>query len=202
MILYFIRHGETEFNRDKRYQGNLNIPLSKEGAEKVQKADFEPEVVYVSGLKRTAETAAILFPNAKQRRVPGLNEMNFGIFEGRNADEMEFDPAYRDWVDHNCETRCPGGEDKAEFSERVCRAFEEVMQECLAEGREEVVIVSHGGTIMTILEAYGNPKRDFYGWLCGNALGFVFEYDPPAALGTMQLIDEVAYAADFVEMKI
>ncbi len=202
MLLYLIRHGETEFNKEKRYQGKIDISLSEEGRDKLFKADFEPEIVYVSGLKRTAETAGVLFPGAELRIKPGLNEMNFGSFDGRTADEMEEDPEYRKWVDNDCETRCPGGENKAEFSERVCEAFKEVVMECFAEDRGEAVIVSHGGTIMAILEVYGNPKRDFYDWLIGNGCGFVLEYESKEDLSYCRVIREVRYATDFVSMKI
>ncbi|MCR4658009.1 MAG: histidine phosphatase family protein [Lachnospiraceae bacterium] len=202
MLLYLIRHGETDFNKEKRYQGRRDISLSKEGIAKLRKADFEPETVYVSGLKRTSETAKVLFPGAKLRAVPGLNEMNFGVFDGRTADEMEEDPEYRKWVDNNCETRCPGGEDKEEFSKRVCKAFEEIVTECVSDGQKEAVIVSHGGTIMAILEVYATPKRDFYDWLSGNGCGFVLEYEPEAGLSSYRLVGEVQYSTDYVSMKI
>ena len=200
MLIYFIRHGETNFNKEKRYQGSLDIPLSEEGKKKLCRADFEAEEVYVSTLKRSFETAEILFPGAKKIRVQGLNEMNFGAFEGRTADEMENDPAYRKWVEDYCESRCPGGESREEFNERVQKAVLDIVSR--ERDKEQIVILAHGGTIMAALERFGNPKRSFYDWLPGNGSGFVFFYDPKEPLETMRLIDEVAYADSFVEMKI
>ena len=194
MLLYLIRHGETEFNKSKKYQGAVDIPLSAEGRSKLFKADFEPETVYVSGLRRTAETAKILFPGARLKRVSGFNEMNFGAFEGRSADEMEKDDAYRKWVSDNCESRCPGGEDKAGFCGRVLAAFEEVIRECAEADRREAVIVSHGGTIMAIAEACGRPGRSFYQWSVGNGAGLVFECDPKRTPLSCEFIRETVYA--------
>ncbi|MCR5790310.1 MAG: histidine phosphatase family protein [Lachnospiraceae bacterium] len=202
MKVYFIRHGETEYNKERRYQGNRDIPLSEEGKKKLRQADFSPAIVYVSALRRTSETASILFPEAVLRIDPGLNEMRFGAFEGRTADEMADDPAYRDWVAHDCETRCPGGEDKETFRKRVCAAVERVIAESIREDRQETVILAHGGVIMASLEVFGNPRRVFYDWLPGNGGGYVFEYDPGKPLNTLQLSRELSYASDFVKMKI
>ena len=65
MLIYLLRHGQTEYNAQKRYQGQRDIPLSPEGAAQLRRADFDPDVVYVSTLQRTSQTARILFPEAK-----------------------------------------------------------------------------------------------------------------------------------------
>ena len=115
MLIYLLRHGQTEYNAQKRYQGQRDIPLSPEGAAQLRRADFDPDVVYVSTLQRTSQTARILFPEAKLVPVDGLKEMCFGSFEGRNFIEMEKDPEYQAWVKANCESPCPDGERKTDF---------------------------------------------------------------------------------------
>ena len=80
MLIYLLRHGQTEYNAQKRYQGQRDIPLSPEGAAQLRRADFDPAVVYVSTLQRTSQTARILFPEAKLVPVDGLKEMCFGSF--------------------------------------------------------------------------------------------------------------------------
>ena len=112
MLIYLLRHGLTEYNAQKRYQGQRDIPLSPEGAAQLCKADFDPDVVYVTPLQRTSQTAKIVFPHAKLVVVDGLKEMCFGSFEGRNFIEMEHDPDYQAWVQANCESSCPDGERK------------------------------------------------------------------------------------------
>jgi hypothetical protein len=80
MKLYLLRHGLTEYNAKHYYQGKQDLPLSDEGRARLAKADFDMDVVYVTPLMRTAQTAEILFPNARLEVVEGLKEMDFGIF--------------------------------------------------------------------------------------------------------------------------
>ena len=47
MLIYLLRHGQTEYNAQKRYQGQRDIPLSPEGADHQRRADFDPNVVNV-----------------------------------------------------------------------------------------------------------------------------------------------------------
>ena len=164
MLIYLLRHGLTEYNAQKRYQGQRDIPLSPEGAAQLRKADFDPDVVYVTPLQRTSQTAKIVFPHAKLVVVDGLKEMCFGSFEGRNFIEMEHDPDYQAWVQANCESSCPDGERKEDFSNRICAAFSKLVDEALAEGKDRLVILAHGGTQMAAMERYGVPHQDYYKW--------------------------------------
>ena len=63
--VWLIRHGLTRLGEEKRYQGALDTGLSDEGRAE-EEADFAPERVYVSPLRRATETAAILFPEVAQ----------------------------------------------------------------------------------------------------------------------------------------
>ena len=175
MLIYFLRHGLTEYNAEKRYQGQRDIPLSAAGRAMLRKADIEPKTVYITPLCRTRQTAEVLFPTAKLVVVDGLKEMCFGSFEGRNYIEMEHDPDYLAWVAANCESPCPDGETKASFSERICRAFSALVDKALADGEELLVILAHGGTQMAALERYALPHKDYYEWCGPNAGGFVLD---------------------------
>ena len=175
MLLYFLRHGLTEYNAEKRYQGQRDIPLSAAGRAMLRKADIEPKTVYITPLCRTRQTAEVLFPTAKLVVVDGLKEMCFGSFEGRNFIEMEHDPDYQAWVQANCESACPDGERKEDFSNRICAAFSKLVDEALAEGKDRLVILAHGGTQMAAMERYGVPHQDYYKWCGPNAGGYVLD---------------------------
>lgn len=173
-IVELIRHGETDLQALRRYQGAVDVPLSEEGRRKltagrealyvgreslnVGRTPLDPAVVYVSPLKRARETASILFPKAVQVVIPELSEMNFGIFEGRNYKEMENDPEYRAWVDGMCLGKCPGGESRAEFCSRTCDAFLEILRQAPQRENEifssHIVIVAHGGTQMALMNRF------------------------------------------------
>jgi alpha-ribazole phosphatase len=122
MLIYLLRHGLTQENLEKRYQGRRDVPLCPQGLAQLRRADFAPKTVMITSLQRTRQTAEVLFPDAELVVADGLKEMDFGVFEGRNYREMEHDPQYRAWVETGCEGRCPGGESKAEFCQRICRA--------------------------------------------------------------------------------
>ena len=62
MWIYLLRHGRTEYNAQKRYQGQRDIPLSAAGRAMLRKADIEPKTVYITPLCRTRQTAEVLFP--------------------------------------------------------------------------------------------------------------------------------------------
>ena len=94
MKIYLLRHGQTSYNVEKRYQGTLDIPLSEEGRAQLVRADISPKKVYVSPLIRARSTADVLFPEAEQVVIDDFREMCFGIFQGRNYIEMEHDPEY------------------------------------------------------------------------------------------------------------
>ena len=57
MLIYLLRHGLTEYNAQKRYQGQRDIPLSAAGRAMLRKADIEPKTVYITPLCRTRQTA-------------------------------------------------------------------------------------------------------------------------------------------------
>lgn len=172
MKLWLIRHGLTRLGEEKRYQGALDEPLSERGRAELRRADFAPARVYVSPMRRARETAAILFPDAEQVVVTDLREIDFGDFEGRGWWEMENDPAYRVWVDGGCMGRCPNGEDRAEFSSRILKAMEALLQM-----EEELVIVAHGGTQMAVLERWGRPAREYYRWQTACGCGWELNWD-------------------------
>ena len=175
MWIYLLRHGRTEYNAQKRYQGQRDIPLSPESAAQLRRADFSPEVVYVTPLQRTSQTAKILFPDAKLVPVEGLKEMNFGRFEGQKFVRVEQDPEYLEWVRQNEASAHPDGERKSDFCDRVCAAFAALVDKALADGEERLVIVAHGGTQMAAMERFAVPHKTFHAWCGPNAGGYVLD---------------------------
>ena len=175
MELVVIRHGQTPGNAARCYVGCADDqPLSQVGREQARASGDYPDVkrVYVSALRRTHETATIMFPNAEQVVVEGIQEMDFGIFTGRSADEMEDDADYRAWVESWCEDPCPGGESKAQFNERVCNAMDAFLRAAAARGETSVHLVAHGGTMMAFLGRYAHGDRQYYEWNAPNCHGY------------------------------
>lgn len=197
MTVWLLRHGMTACNAEHRYLGRrLDPPLSPKGARALRAAGFAPETVYTSPLRRARQTAAILFPTARLETVADLAEMDFGDFDGRTADEMAEDAVFRAWVEQGCTTRCPNGETKAEFCARTCRAFAALTEQAAAEGKEQLVIVAHGGTQRAVMERFAEPPCGYFDLQPPFGGGYVLAYE--AALWQrerkLRLIDEVCYA--------
>ncbi|MBQ3104644.1 MAG: histidine phosphatase family protein [Lachnospiraceae bacterium] len=175
MQILMIRHGKTSGNAHMRYIGRTDEPLSQAGISQLQALGQDPLVrsVFVSPLKRTCQTASLLFPNARQIIINDLQEMDFGDFEGRSFREMTHDTAYRAWVDSDCLAPCPGGESREVFSQRVCGAFSRILSQAQARKEQRIVLVVHGGTIMAIMEHFALPRKDFYTYSVKNGTGYI-----------------------------
>ena len=198
MKVWLLRHGATAYNDERRYQGWGDIPLSARGLEELRRADFDPDAVYVSPLRRAKQTTAVLFPEAELVDVPDFREMDFGAFEGRNYQELSDDPAYRLWVEGGCVAQTPGGESRAAFSDRVCGAFAPLVEAALDAEKTQLVILAHGGTQMAALERYALPRRDYFDWRGPLAGGFVLETDASAwkATRALRLVRAVRYTKE------
>ena len=170
MIVELIRHGSTIWQGTGRYQGRSDVPLSAVGLAELHPAKTCPETVYITKLRRTRQTAERLFPHAKLVETDGLEEMDFGDFEGRSANDMEHDLAYRAWVDTMCQGGCPHGESQAQFIQRVTRAFEALLDTVSVKGNH-LTIVAHGGTQLAVLSAFADPVRSYFDWSvpCGHS---------------------------------
>lgn len=188
MTIELIRHGNTLWQGTGRYQGRSDVPLSPEGMGELRPADFSPQVVYITPLQRTRQTAEILFPKAQLVEIPDLAEMDFGSFEGRSAQDMAQDPAYRAWVDGMCQGPCPGGESLDTFSRRVCRAFVQLVEGALAWGEDTLTVVAHGGTQMAVMAAYARPARSYFDWSLPCGQSYLLDASPWKETGTLTLL--------------
>ncbi len=175
MDILILRHGKTRGNIERRYCGRTDEPLDAEHERELKdlRGSFLPERVFVSPLKRTKRTADLCFSGVPVEEVYDIREMDFGVFEGKNADELEHDSQYSAWLDTYCTAPCPGGEGLDDFNKRTCSAFEDIVKRSEAEGREMIAIVAHGGTAMALMSAYADETREFYKWMPKNGSGFI-----------------------------
>lgn len=176
--IIFIRHGSTEANLHKRYIGRTDEPLCVAGIAELQelkKKCFRIDKLFVSPMRRTKETAEILFPEAACTLVDDFREIDFGAFEGRSAAELSDNAQYTAWLDSLCQSPVPEGEGICAFKKRCCKAFEKAMK--TINESEAIAFVVHGGTIMAILEAYAEPRRGFYDYHIANGQWISCSYE-------------------------
>lgn len=171
----------TEENRQGRYIGRLDVPLSQEGEAqlrrlKAEKAYPQAQAFFTSPLLRCRQTLGILYPDAEPQVVDGLSECDFGDFEGKTLDELRGLDSYQKWVtgmkNGDESAAPPHGESSVAFQTRICRAFGKIVEQLMLSGTTTAVVLSHGGAIMTILGTLAMPRRPFYDWMSGNGTGY------------------------------
>ena len=166
-----------------KYIGTTDAPLSDRGRMDLRKLDYEykypgTQVVFTSPLKRCTETAKILYPEQKPLVIDNLSECNFGEWEGKTADELKNDPDFKKWLAGDSSVKPPRGESNADFTRRVCKMFESIVEGLMKTGTTESVIVTHGGVIMTLLAVYGLPQAKPFEWTMDNGFGYSLRVTP------------------------
>ena len=175
------RHAMTAGNSKKQYIGSTDQPLSPEGEQSARlctgAGDETVSKVYSSPMRRCLLTSRIFYPKARVEICPLLREMDFGLFEEKNYEDLGADPLYQQWLDSNCKDPCPEGESMEEFAKRVCQGFEEVMDKAFSQGETQVVILAHGGTLMALMGRYALPQRGYFQWQTPNCGGYKARWD-------------------------
>jgi broad specificity phosphatase PhoE len=150
--LLLVRHGESEWNKERRLQGQADIALSPHGRNQALQlrpviASLAPDCILTSDLQRARETAALLGFHEAEPCVP-LREIDVGDWTGRPIAEIEKGDlaAYRGWRAGRFTP--PRGEEWAAFKDRTCA----VVRRCVGGDARRILLVAHGGVIRAILE--------------------------------------------------
>jgi broad specificity phosphatase PhoE len=145
------RHGETDWNRDNRFQGHADPPLNEAGraqaAELAKALAHEPlAAVYTSPLRRAFETAAIAAAPHHLEPVPveALREVDVGSWEGLTRAEVEhhFPDQYARWLEYE-----QGWDDGETYEEMGLRAIAALFELAAAHDGGRILAVSHGGPV-------------------------------------------------------
>jgi broad specificity phosphatase PhoE len=150
--LLLVRHGETDWNRDGRWQGHSDTHLNDVGRAQAARLADElggVDVIYSSDLARARETAEIV---AERVDLPvhvdsRLRERSFGAWEGKTGREIEseFAAAHAQWL-----AGSPGADDAEPFAEFAARVESFLADIVERHPDETVLIVAHGGSIRVI----------------------------------------------------
>jgi alpha-ribazole phosphatase len=155
--LYLVRHGQTDWNVEGRYQGQTDVPLNAAGRAQAellsaQLAGVPFTAIYSSPLVRATETAKIL---ARPSGLPvqcdaRLREINLGLWEGQLSTEIaaHYPAAWAERRSDPLHARVPGGETVPEVAARLAEIANAIAQ---AHPAGPVLIVSHGLALSTLL---------------------------------------------------
>ena len=154
--IILIRHGETEWNKVRKYQGHMDIELNDWGRQQAgeaakELANLDIDYFASSDLKRARETAEIIasFHNNNIKEFKELREMNFGEWEGKGFKEIKNDypEDFQKWIEDPIKYSPPAGETLKEFQDRVLEGFNTILEN----DSYRNAIVTHGGVIMVFL---------------------------------------------------
>lgn len=199
--IHFIRHGMTAENLSGAYIGRTDVPLSKEGMDKLKEYDEALEypgtpILYSSPLLRCIQTCNIIYPALKPIVVDGLTECDFGAWEGKTASELAGDELFTQWLANSRDIAPPNGESGGNFTKRICLTFEKLVSDLIKSGETTAVIVTHGVVITTLLSVYGLPQAESYRWQMDNGFGYSVRIIP-----SMWMRDKVAEVYDRIPLK-
>ncbi len=155
--LCLIRHGQTDWNLEGRYQGQSNVPLNEAGRAQAQALRGQLHgqsfaAIYSSDLRRAKETAEIIATDFHLlvKAEPRLREINQGEWEGQQVEAIR-DRYARLWEQRSLDPaslRPPGGETVGEVAKRVYAALDDIASIYPA---ASVLIVSHGLALATVI---------------------------------------------------
>jgi probable phosphoglycerate mutase len=153
--IVLVRHGETDWNRDRRFQGHADIPLNAAGLDQMRKlaevlSGETFSIVYTSPLRRASESAELLAERLglEVRPSDALKEVDVGAWSGLTVHEVEdrFPEGFARWVEWRREG-WPDGETYEELGRRVVAGLREIAQ---MHGGARVLAVTHGGPIRVV----------------------------------------------------
>jgi probable phosphoglycerate mutase len=159
MRILLVRHGETEWNRIKRFQGRSNLPLNQTGKKQVHALalalkDSLITAIYTSPLDRAMETATLIrsfHPSVPIIVEDGFIEMDLGEFDGMEAKYwIQTYPEYRKaWQETPSSIKMPGGESLQEVQSRAVQALERITTSHPPEAT--LLICTHNFVICSLL---------------------------------------------------
>lgn len=175
---YLMRHGETDLNKARCFYGSKDVSINETGIRQAKQlrqimSDKIVTEVYTSGLKRSHETAEIVFLDHEIKTLSNFDERSFGRWEGKSADEIQtaYPVEWQTWLESPFEITPIGAEPFLVFQDRVWQMTKKLLKE---DG--DIAIIAHLGVLRLIYQYLVDRRLDFW------------EIDVPQ--GTVLVLDE------------
>jgi phosphoserine phosphatase len=210
--LLLVRHGETDWNREGRFQGQIDVPLNENGHRQAQQAaDFLSAIpldfAVTSPMKRPKETAAAILQQHSQIALgeePDFREISHGTWEGKFEAEIEqeFPGDLERWRVMPAAVQMPEGENLQQVSDRAIAAWDAMVQSARAESKGKTrvgLVVAHDATNKVILShVVGAGAEKFWSFKQGNGAVSVIDYpaEGPPILQAMNITTHLGGVLD------
>ncbi len=189
-LLTLVRHGQTDWNLDRRIQGSTDIPLNDTGRADArwaagQLGGSRHHAIYSSPLARARETAEIIAAEIGLDGpvlVPDLREREFGVGEGMLV--ADYLASFGDW-----DAEVPGAETLGDVADRALHALDRIAVDARrrsAPVAESVIVVAHGGVIRALIDHVSGGTLPRGGDVIRNGSVTRFESSP----GSLRLIEQ------------
>jgi 2,3-bisphosphoglycerate-dependent phosphoglycerate mutase len=161
-ILTLVRHGQSVFNLENRFTGNLDVPLTTNGEAEAMKAasllkSFHYSIAYSSMLKRAQDTLQIILAAIDQSQIPtkmnpAFDERMYGTLQGLNKAETieKYGAAQVELWRRSYSTRPPGGESLEDTFNRTVPYYKIEIEPRL-KAQENILIVAHGNSLRALM---------------------------------------------------
>lgn len=174
MKVYFVRHGQTEFNHIGRIQGGrIDSPLTQVGIEGAKKAgqrlaEVKFDQIYASPLQRAKDTASYIMAENNDPNQPGIieeinfRELQFGNWEGQFIHDIKEEPQYAN-LKNQPENYDPSGHEGESYQQLVARS-QQALAKIIKEQAtaDNLLIVSHGITLTTLIKSLEGKEQAAY----------------------------------------
>ena len=185
--LLLVRHGETEWNRQGKFQGQIDIPLNDHGRNQATKAaeflkDVNIDFAVSSTMSRPKETAEIILkyhPSLNLQLFAGLREISHGLWEGKFESEIdqEFPGELERWRTIPAKVQMPEGENLEQVRERSVSDWNTIVKNAESQQLQLGLVVAHDATNKTLLcHILGLSAENFWNFRQGNGAVSVIDY--------------------------
>jgi probable phosphoglycerate mutase len=204
--LLLVRHGETDWNRAGKFQGQIDVPLNDNGREQSRKAaeflkNIKLDFAISSSMLRPKETAEIILqyhPDLKLELRDELREISHGLWEGKFESEIEssYPGLLEEWKTSPETVQMPEGENLQEVWQRAIASWQNIVQSVSGTG----IVVAHDAINKAILcHLFGLEPEHFWKFKQGNGAVSVIDYPHgPEGLPVLQAMNVTTHLSGSV----
>ncbi len=186
--LLLVRHGETDWHRQGRFQGQIDVPLNETGQQQGAKAaeflrDIPIQRAFSSPLLRPKQTAEIILqhhPGVALELVDDLKEISHGLWEGKLEAEIrgEFPDLLQQWQTTPAIVQMPEGENLQQVWQRAIAGWQQIVHTCAQSDTPiTALVVAHDAINKAILcSLFGLDPSGFWAFKQGNGAVSVIDY--------------------------
>lgn len=204
MKLFLLRHGQTNLNRDGKYQGAADKDLNDFGRNQAillgkRLKKYNIDIIYSSDLKRVLETSEIINNNINKEIIvkEELREINMGSWDTLTIEEryMRHGDYAKEWSKHLEDLPYPDGE----CGRDVCKRAMKVVNQIKNQLHENIAIVTSGGTIAILLSEFlGLEQYKRFNMLIDNCSISLVEYDKPTDKFIVKCVNDTGHLESLI----